>query len=199
MNAYLSLATTSEGSYREKGSKFYAFAYPVTDETEVDIHLANLRKRHHRARHHCYAFVLKPAAGQEERFRASDDGEPTHSAGDPILGQIRSHRLLDVLVVVVRYFGGTKLGIGGLINAYKLAAADAIGHNRIVERVRTEALSIRFDYGVTSEVQRVLHHYNAEVVQQEFAEQCCFRLRVVQSTQEEAKIALAGIPGVVFL
>ncbi len=197
MDTYLSLATASEGLYREKGSKFFAFAYPVTDEAEVNIYLTNLRKQHHSARHHCYAFVLKPAEGQEERYRTSDDGEPTHSAGDPMLGQIRSHQLTDVLLVVVRYFGGTKLGIGGLINAYKTAAADAIAHNRMVEKVRTEELLIRFGYENTSEVQRIIHQYSAEVVHQEFAQQCHFCLRVAQSSWEEAKAALTGLPGVV--
>ena len=126
-DTYYSLATVSEGSYREKGSKFYAHAYPVATEDAIKEHLNTLRQQYHDARHHCYAFVLKPLEGQADRFRANDDGEPSHSAGDPILGQIRSLSLHDVLVVVVRYFGGTKLGVGGLVNAYKTAAAQALG------------------------------------------------------------------------
>lgn len=194
---YRSLATTSEGVYREKGSKFYAHAYPVSDEEAVKERLQALRRQYHDARHHCYAFVLKPSAGQEEYFRANDDGEPTHSAGDPILGQIRSHNLYDVLVVVVRYFGGTKLGVGGLVNAYKTAAAEALTHNRVVEKVRKEVLRIRFGYAATSEVQQIVHQCEAEVAEQAFEQDCYFRLLVPRSLLEPTRQRLTATQGVI--
>lgn len=194
---YLSIDSISRGYYQEKGSKFYAYVYPVTQEEAIKEHLDTLRKQHYDARHHCYAFVLKPLEGQEERFRANDDGEPTHSAGDPILGQIRSSKLYDVLIVVVRYFGGTKLGVGGLVNAYRAAAADALAHNRIVRKVRREIIKIQFEYTATNEVQRVLHQYQAEIISQQFAQDCYYQLRVPQSQFEVAKQQFAAVPGVV--
>ena len=108
-HTYLTLKTESEGTYKEKGSKFLAFAFPVSSEQEIRDRMMGLKKRFHDARHHCYAYILGP---ERVVFRANDDGEPNHSAGDPILGQIRSRELTDTLVVVVRYFGGTKLGVG---------------------------------------------------------------------------------------
>ena len=195
-DTYHSLATTSEGFYREKGSKFYAHAYPTTSEEEVKVRLEELRQQYHDARHHCYAFVLKPLEGQEERFRANDDGEPSHSAGDPILGQIRSLDLYDVLVVVVRYFGGTKLGVGGLVNAYKTAAADALAHNRVVSKVYQEEIAIRFDYTATSQVQQTLHQYALEIAEQQFAQDCYYRLRVPRSQVAVVQQQFAAIQGV---
>ena len=193
---YRSLATPSEGFYREKGSKFYAHAYPVTSEEAIKGHLDALRQQYHDARHHGYAFVLKPVEGQEERFRASDDGEPSHSAGDPILGQIRSLDLYDTLVVVVRYFGGTKLGVGGLVNAYKTAAAEALAHNRIATKARRETIVIRFDYPATSEVQQTLHQHEVEIADQQFAHDCYYRLRVPRSQLKTVRQQLAAIKGV---
>ena len=195
-DTYHSLATTSEGFYREKGSKFYAHAYPTTSEEEVKVRLEELRQQYHDARHHCYAFVLKPLEGQEEYFRANDDGEPSHSAGDPILGQIRSLDLYDVLVVVVRYFGGTKLGVGGLVNAYKTAAADALAHNRVVSKVYQEEIAIRFDYTATSQVQQTLHQYALEIAEQQFAQDCYYRLRVPRSQVAVVQQQFAAIQGV---
>ena len=195
-DTYQSLATTSEGFYREKGSKFYAHAYSVTNEDEIKARLDELRQRYHDARHHCYAFVLNPLEGQSARFRANDDGEPSHSAGDPILGQIRSLELHDTLVVVVRYFGGTKLGVGGLVNAYKTAAAEALAQNRVVTKVHRREMIIRFEYAATNEVQQFLHQYEAEIADQQFAQDCYYRLRVARSQYEAARQQLTSIPGV---
>ncbi|WKN45938.1 IMPACT family protein [Tunicatimonas pelagia] len=186
---YFSLSDKSEGSYREKGSKFLAYAYSVSSETEVQQHLADLKKLHHTARHHCYAFVLKPQPGQEETYRASDDGEPPHSAGDPILGQIRSYRLLDVLVVVVRYFGGTKLGVAGLINAYKTAAADALSNSVILEKYVERTISVEFDYAATSAVMKIIDHYSLTIIDQAFTEICYYYLSV---RLRDYEAALAG-------
>src|SRR5690606_37233297 len=138
-DTYLTLKQCSQGIYKEKGSKFLTFAYPVQEEQEIKEILEGLKKQYHDARHHCYAYILGKD-GQD--FRANDDAEPGHSAGTPILGQIRSNNLTNVLVVVVSYFGGIKLGVGGLITAYKTAAAQAIAANEIVTAIVTERLSL---------------------------------------------------------
>ena len=128
-DTYFTLKGNSEGFYKEKGSKFLAFAFVISSEEDVKKIIAELKKKYYDARHHCYAYVL---GNQSEKYRANDDGEPGHSAGDPILGQIRSNSLTNTLIVVVRYFVGTKLGIIGLINAYKTATADSIASNSII-------------------------------------------------------------------
>lgn len=181
---YRSLAKSSEGFYREKGSKFFAFAYPVVSEEEVHTQLDLVKKLHHNARHHCYAFVLKPQIGQEEVYRASDAGEPPHSAGDPILGQIRSHQLMDVLIVVVRYFGGTKLGVAGLIHAYKTVAADALANNTIIEKFVERTFAIEFAYDATSSIMKIIDQHSISIVEQSYAEVCRYQLSVRASYYE---------------
>jgi len=198
-DSYYSLASTSEGNYKEKGSKFLAFAYPVVSEEEIREKLELLRKHYHDARHHCYAYLLKPQEGREETYRTQDDGEPTHSAGDPILGQIRSYQLQDVLIVVVRYFGGTKLGISGLIQAYRAAAADAIERNQIVQKTIQLPLTIRFPYSATSEVMQFIDQTQLHIVQQEYNEECIFQLAVPRSQWPLVTKNLSGIEGVVIL
>ncbi len=161
--------------YKEKGSKFLAFAFPVNDEVEIQAHLAALRKEYYDARHHCYAWILEL---DKKRFRANDDGEPNHSAGDPILGQIRSKNITNVLVVVVRYFGGIKLGVGGLITAYKAAAEDALLHARIIEVQVKDKLVLRFPYETTSEVMRVVKEFDLIILRQEFDNACLLEIEV---------------------
>ena len=129
-DSFLTIGQPAEGLYKEKGSKFIGLAFPVKTEDEVKERLEETRKTYYDARHHCYAYILGHEGTQ---FRANDDGEPNHSAGDPILGQIRSKELTNTLVIVVRYFGGTKLGVSGLINAYKTAAALALDNTSIEE------------------------------------------------------------------
>ena len=119
--SYHTIASGAEGSYKEKGSKFLAFAYPVASEAEVKEKIEALKAKYFDARHHCYAWIL---GAEKKLYRANDDGEPNHSAGDPILGQLRAMNLTNVLIVVVRYFGGVKLGVGGLVTAYRSAAED---------------------------------------------------------------------------
>ena len=128
---YKTLNSPSEGLYKEKGSKFLAFAFPVYDETEIRNLIAEIKKQYYDARHHCYAWQL---GLDKSNFRANDDGEPSGTAGKPIYGQILSHQLTNVLIIVVRYFGGIKLGTGGLVAAYKTAAADAIAHSEIIDK-----------------------------------------------------------------
>ncbi|MCC5938745.1 MAG: YigZ family protein [Lunatimonas sp.] len=187
-DTYLTIAETSEGLYKEKGSKFLAFAYPVKTEEEVKMHLENLSKKYYDARHHCYAYLL---GDNPPIYRAYDDGEPNHSAGDPILGQIRSRNLTDVLVVVVRYFGGTKLGVGGLVSAYKTAASLALDTNRIQTVIRKEIIRLRYEYQDTAEVMRLINQLEVEIISQDFREFCTAslscRLKNVDIVQAELK------------
>src|SRR5688572_4417432 len=148
VHAYLTLQAATRGIYKEKGSKFLAFAWPVNTEFEIKEKIDGLRKEYYDARHHCYAWML---GAEKNHFRAFDDGEPNHSAGDPILGQIRSKGITNVLIVVVRYFGGVKLGVGGLINAYKTAAENALNNSAIVEIEISENVNLQFDYLILSD------------------------------------------------
>lgn len=167
--SYRTIAKPAEGLYKEKGSRFLAFAYPVTDESGIRAHLAALQNKFFDARHHCFAWMLGP---EKKTFRAFDDGEPNHSAGDPILGQIRSRDLTDVLIVVVRYFGGVKLGVGGLIGAYKTAAEDALNNAAIIEREVTGMVRIEYAYEATPGVMRLIKEFDMEVISQTFEAMC---------------------------
>ncbi|PLX14682.1 MAG: YigZ family protein, partial [Marinilabiliales bacterium] len=131
VDQYLTISKPSEGLFKDRGSKFLAFAYPVSSEEEIKAFQEQLRSDYHDARHHCYAYMLGP---KKENYRANDDGEPSSTAGKPILGQIRSFDLTNILIVVIRYFGGTKLGVGGLINAYKTAAEEALKNAKIIRK-----------------------------------------------------------------
>ena len=172
---YLSIKEASSGLYKEKGSKFLAFAFPVASEEDIKGHLADLRKKYFDARHHCYAYAL---GKNQQVYRANDDGEPNHSAGDPILGQIRSKGISDVLVVVIRYFGGTKLGVGGLITAYKTATQEALDQAELVEKLVTEDAEFLFTYEAMNEVMRIVKEYEPQVIHQEFNLQCRLHLRM---------------------
>lgn len=176
------------GNYKEKGSKFLAFAYPVHTEDNVKQRLAALKKEYFDARHHCYAWILGP---EKKQFRAFDDGEPNHSAGDPILGQIRSKDLTDVLIVVVRYFGGVKLGVGGLITAYKLAAEDALSHAIILEKEVMELVTIRYDYAATPELMRLVKEFSLAIIDQTFDDECTLHVQVTLRDREKLLERLA--------
>ena len=165
--SYLTIEGSSEGSYKEKGSKFLGFAYPVQSEDDVKSKIQELKKKYFDARHHCFAYVL---GADKKRFRAFDDGEPNHSAGDPILGQIRSNDLTNVLIVVVRYFGGTKLGVGGLISAYKRAAEECIGNAIIVEREVTEEIKLSYEFSASAEVMRLVKEFDIIIRSQDFGD-----------------------------
>lgn len=189
-DTYLTIADHAEGLYKEKGSKFIALAYPLSDEEEVKSLLEDIRKKYYDARHHCYAYRL----GREGLvFRANDAGEPNHSAGDPILGQLRSYNLTDVLIVVVRYFGGTKLGVGGLINAYKTAAADAIENSNIITKIASADIHLQFDYLAMNDVMRLVKDYDLQIKKQEFENTCHMVLEVRMSLQEEVRAKLSAL------
>ena len=192
-DTFLSLVSKSKGSYKEKGSKFLAYAYPVSNESQIKEILVELRKEHYDARHHCYAYVL---GADKNSFRANDDGEPNHSAGDPILGQIRSNNLTNLLIIVVRYFGGTKLGVGGLINAYKTAAADAIANSEKIKHVVKKQLSIQFTYEQLSQVMRLVKDYNARIIHQQFEDSCKLQIEIRLSELPRISENLKNIYGV---
>ena len=192
-DTYRTIDAPAEGLYKEKGSKFIALAYPVYTEEEVKDIVAELKKQYYDARHHCYAYSLGADKG---RFRANDDGEPNHSSGDPILGQIRSADLSNILIVVVRYFGGTKLGVSGLINAYKTAAADALANAAVVERHETVLLQAHYAYPQMNDVMGLMKAYDLPIRGQHFELDCRLTLEVRRKLQEEVTTKLATIAGV---
>lgn len=179
--SYLTIQAPTEGIYREKGSRFLAFGYPVRDEEEIKTHIERLKKQYHDARHHCFAWILGP---EKARYRAFDDGEPAHSAGDPILGQLRHYNLTDILVVVVRYFGGIKLGVGNLAGAYRSAVHDALAQATVVEREVKEEFSLEFPYLSTSEVMKLVKAFDLEIVEQHFHEECQMKVRIGLGNRE---------------
>lgn len=162
-------APAPEILYKEKNSKFYGYAFPVTSEEEIKIHLEQLRKQHHGAVHFCYAFQL---GTDTIYYRANDDGEPSNSAGMPIYGQIQSFGLTNVLVIVVRFFGGVKLGVGGLISAYRTAAQMVLQEAEIVEKTIDIYYKVSFDYKNMNKVMRIIKENNLEIVAQRMNESC---------------------------
>lgn len=175
IETYLTIQRQSNGIYKEKGSKFLSFALPVKHIDEVKQHLAAFKKEYYDARHICYAYML---GAEREEFRANDDGEPSGTAGKPILGQINSRGLTNVLVIVVRYFGGILLGTGGLITAYKEAASDALEQAEIVELTVECILEVFFEYPVMDVVMNAIKQHQAQINTQEFNENCFIRLIV---------------------
>ncbi len=175
VSAYRTIATTSEGIYKDRGSKFLAFAYPVKSEEEVKEILQQLRKEYHDARHHCYAWKLGVDPPQ---VRANDDGEPSSSAGKPILNQIEKRKLTNTLVVVIRYFGGTLLGVGGLINAYRSATVDALKNNRVIRKKVKQSYRLEFGYPEMNKVMNMVKEMHLETEQQVFELACSMIVRV---------------------
>ena len=169
-DTYKTIATASEEVlYKEKNSKFFGYAFPVTTEEEIKEILERLRKEHFSARHWCYAYQI----GTEKiQYRANDDGEPNNSAGMPIYGQIQSFEVTNVLVVVVRYFGGVKLGVGGLISAYKIAAQMALENSEIVERTIDKHFIISFGYANMNKVMRIIKEKNLQIISQKMEMDC---------------------------
>ncbi len=174
----------AEGYYTEKRSKFLAFAHHVQSVDEVKVLLADYRKRYYDARHVCYAYALGPDASET---RANDDGEPSSTAGKPILGQIVSHGLTDVLVVVVRYYGGVNLGTGGLIVAYRTAAAEALDNAKKVVRQVEEQVTVRFVYEQMNSVMRVVKDMQPRIVDQQFDNSCLLTLSIRKSEAEQLR------------
>lgn len=189
-DTYLTLSQVSEGLYKEKMSRFISFAYPVSDKEEIREHLERLQKEYYDARHICYAYML----GHERKdFRANDNGEPSGSAGKPILGQINSFNLTDVLVVVVRYFGGVKLGTGGLAVAYRESAKEAILNNEIVEKRVGVTFRIRFEYPFLNDVMRIVKEESPEILGQVFDMDCEMKLSIRQSLAGQLQSKLSKV------
>jgi len=172
---------TIEILYKDRGSKFYGYAFPITSDEEVNDLITPLRNRHPKAGHHCYAWKL---GADDNNYRANDDGEPSHSAGDPILGQINSYELSDVLVVVSRIFGGTKLGVGGLISAYRETAKISLETAEIKVRTITAPVEIKFEYPQMSQVMRFIDENNFKIGKQELTASCIINIDVPASRQE---------------
>ncbi|WP_159517452.1 IMPACT family protein [Sunxiuqinia indica] len=168
-DSFLTISKAEEGLYKKKGSKFIAYAYPVETEDEIKNLIQELKKTHHSARHHCYAWRL---GANKKRFRANDDGEPSSTAGKPIFGQIKRNHLTNVLVVVVRYFGGTLLGVSGLITAYKEAAADVLQKATIIEKLIETTFEIEFDYSMMNPVMRIFKEDKLEQKKNKFELRC---------------------------
>jgi uncharacterized YigZ family protein len=168
-DTYNTIVSPSEGIYKEKGSKFLAFAEPVSFEAEAKKILESYRKEYYDARHHCFAWAIGP--GRESQ-RANDDGEPSGTAGKPIYGQILSFDITNVIIVVVRYFGGTKLGVSGLIKAYKTAAREALLATEIASKTVNEVYELVFDYAETNEVMRAIKEKNIEIGEIDYQENC---------------------------
>ena len=183
-DTYTSIASPSRGLYKDQGSRFISFAYPVETEAQVKELVDSLKKEYHDARHHCYAYRLGLDGA---RFRMNDDGEPSSTAGRPILAQIDSARLSDVLVVVVRYFGGIKLGVPGLIKAYKTATQDALGQAGRVEKTAAVSYHIEFDYQNMEPVMRTLKDMDIPQSGQSFDQSCSMDIRVRLSQDEDLK------------
>jgi len=175
MDRFKTITKKSEGLYKEKGSKFLAFAYPVENESDIKEILEELRKKYHDARHHCYAWQL---GTDQSLFRANDDGEPSYSAGKPILGQIHSFGLTNVLVVVVRYFGGTLLGVGGLIAAYREAARDALENAHIADKKIFKTFRISFEYPLMNDIMHIIKENKIEQFDQDFNISCSLKIKV---------------------
>lgn len=192
-DTYKTIKEASEGLYKEKGSKFIALAYPVACEEETKEHIAHLKKEYYNARHHCYAYML---GADKLEFRANDDGEPSSTAGKPILGQILSNDITNILIVVIRYFGGTKLGVSGLIQAYKAAAADAISNAEIIEKTINDIYDINFDYLAMNDVMKIIKDDQPEQLGQDFNLRCKITLSIRQSEVDKIIEKFLKIEGV---
>jgi len=178
---YKTIAAASEGYYKAKGSKFTGFAFPVFSEEEFKEHLARIKKEHPNSGHYCYGFRI---GADNKLFRYSDDGEPSSTAGKPIFGQIQSYELSNIMIVVTRYFGGTKLGVGGLITAYRAAAKEALDNATIINRTVDNVYEIQFGYHIMSEVMNFIKKQKLEVISQTLEETGTIKFRIRQSEAE---------------
>lgn len=192
MDVFYTIEKTATAEFKDRGSKFLAFAYPVKSVEEVKECLAEVKKEHPKATHHCYAYRLGTEGTQ---FRTVDDGEPSGSAGKPILGQIDSKNLTDTVVVVVRYFGGTLLGVPGLINAYKMASALVLQLVPSVQKNVESAYDLTFDYTILNEVMTVVKQNNCTVISQELQLFCSMRIGIPRANEELCLLRLKDIYG----
>ena len=195
-DTYKTVVRSAEGFITEKKSRFISHIFPVKSAEEVKVIVNEHRKKYYDARHVCWAYML---GWEREEFRSNDDGEPSGTAGKPILGQINSAELTDVLILVVRYFGGTLLGTGGLIKAYKEAAADAIANVEIVEKTVDDLIDLSFEYPLLNDVMRVLKQFESVRWTQDFRDNCRMRLQVRRSLTPQLTKMLSSVYGVEFV
>lgn len=190
-DSYKTIAKPSEGSYSEKRSKFLAYAFPVQDEQEVKQRLAEIQKKHWDARHHCYAYIL---GAHKDAYRLNDNGEPSGTAGRPIYGQLLSKDVTNTLVIVVRYFGGIKLGVSGLQNAYKVAAREALDAAVIEERTVQETYRVTFEYVKMNDIMQILKDPEVQVLDRQSYMQCIYTISVRQREADRITGALRKVP-----
>jgi uncharacterized YigZ family protein len=191
---YKTIRDPSEGLFKDRGSKFISYAFPVQNEEEVKTHIRKLKKDHHSARHHCYAFRI---GTKEHHYRVNDDGEPSGTAGKPVYGQLLSYDLTNILIVVVRYFGGTLLGTSGLIHAYRSAAEDCLQHADIIERTVEKKLRLSFTYEQMSQVMHIIKEEGLIVENQDFREDCRIEVNVRESWIPAMRERFGQIPGLI--
>jgi len=187
---FRTIAAPATGLFKDRGSKFFAYAYPASTEVEALAHLEALRKEHFKARHHCFAWRLGPDGS---RFRANDDGEPSGTAGRPILGQLDSFGLTDVVVVVVRYFGGTLLGASGLINAYRESAAEALRAATVLEKIVHDIIQLDFDYALMPDVMQAVKKLGVEIKREEYGDRGLLEIGIRQSAVAETLLQVKAL------
>lgn len=192
-DSYLTIKASAKGEYSEKRSKFLAFAFHVETTDEIKDLVSQIEREYYDARHVCYAYML---GHQREQYRTVDNGEPSGTAGKPILGQINKNELTDILIIVVRYFGGIKLGTSGLTNAYKQAAIEAIANSEIEERTVDCIIKVHFEYTLMNDVMRVVKELNPKVLSQDFQIDCSLRLQIRMGDSESLTNRLKLIRGV---
>ncbi|RZK80446.1 MAG: YigZ family protein [Pedobacter sp.] len=192
-DTYKTISKPAEGIFRDRGSKFIGYAYPILSEDEIKILIQDLRTEHPKARHFCWAMRLTP---DRSIFRIQDDGEPSGSAGRPILNSLLSADLTNILVVVVRYFGGTLLGVPGLINAYKTATVEAISSANIIQKTVNDIYDVHFEYIVMNDVMRIIKDESPEIISQQFDNQCTIRMAVRKSGLNSILSKLEKIEGI---
>lgn len=192
-DSYNTIKEASEGFFKDRGSKFFGYAYPYASEQELKAKIEELKKEHHTARHHCYAYRFKQ---DYSVYRANDDGEPTNSAGKPILGQIDAKDLTNVAVVVVRYFGGTKLGVGGMMNAYKTAALEALNNAEIIECTIDDVYKVNFGYPEMNTVMRFIKELGVEIVDQKMELDCEIQFSIRQKDANKAQEKFSGLKNI---
>lgn len=191
-DTYLTIEKPAEVIFKDKGSKFLAFAFPVENDKQIKEILNQLKKDHHTANHHCYAYRL---GADKLNFRANDDGEPNNTAGKPILGQLQSYDLTNILIVVVRYFGGTLLGVSGLINAYKTSAAEVIRECKIIEKQILFSYTIHFAFDHLNDVMKLMKQMDCKITEQNFDSECSIHFRIRKANSEACEEKLKKITG----
>jgi len=194
IDSYNTIKCAAEGFYKVRGSKFYGYAFPVSSEEEFKIIIEELKKEHHTARHYCYAYRFKE---NYSVYRVNDDGEPMNAAGKPILGQIDAKHLTNVALVVVRYFGGTKLGVGGMMSAYKEAALDTLNKAEIIECTINDIFKVNFGYPEMNTVMRFIKDLSADIVNQKLEENCVIYFTIRQKDAQKAIDKFSGLKNII--